>query len=255
MCFANAQELTLAIALQTDKPQFPAMLEGQEKRALVTFLREAMAATKLDATNLARKAEVDPSTLSRHLDPRWMRAPTDATLRKISAISGVTVPKALTVRKTAYSHVPNSGEQSEIEARRATFSPPIDGDVIPLRSAGRGGDEQEMFLADGPIGYVPRPQVLRGVNGAYGVYLVGDSMVPRYYPGCTLWVNPFLMPRAHSGVICVKKNDAVMVKEFVRRERGQVVLRQFNPPLEIFVPEAEIAELHVIAGTDERQAG
>ena len=40
---------------------------------------------------------------------------------------------------------------------------PISGDprdLIPVRSAGRGGIEQEMFLQDGPIDYIRRPPSL-----------------------------------------------------------------------------------------------
>ena len=38
-------------------------------------------------------------------------------------------------------------------------------DMIPIRSAGRGGTDQAMFLEDGPIGYTSRPSNLSGVRG------------------------------------------------------------------------------------------
>ncbi|MGE3783621.1 MAG: helix-turn-helix domain-containing protein, partial [Alphaproteobacteria bacterium] len=44
---------------------------------------------------------------------------------------------------------------------------PARGDTIPIRSAARGGGEQEMFLGDGPIGYTSRPTNLAGVRDAY----------------------------------------------------------------------------------------
>ena len=56
-------------------------------------------------------------------------------------------------------------------------------DRIPIRSGARGGTDQEMFLEDGPIGYTPRPANLGGVRSAYAIYMVGDSMEPRYEPG------------------------------------------------------------------------
>ncbi len=67
-------------------------------------------------------------------------------------------------------------------------------DQIPIRSAARGGGDQEMFLEDGPIGYTPRPANLGGVRSAYAIYMVGDSMEPRYQPGWLLHVNPFKPP-------------------------------------------------------------
>src|SRR5437588_6798143 len=44
---------------------------------------------------------------------------------------------------------------------------------IPIRSPARAGRDQEMFLADGPIGYTPRPSNLSGVRGAYAIYRAG----------------------------------------------------------------------------------
>src|SRR5256885_8602880 len=43
---------------------------------------------------------------------------------------------------------------------------------IPVRSAARGGNDQEMFLEDGPIGYTPRPSNLNGGRGAYAIYMI-----------------------------------------------------------------------------------
>jgi hypothetical protein len=64
-------------------------------------------------------------------------------------------------------------------------------DQMPIRSAARGGGDQEMFPEDGPIGYTPRPANLGGVRSAYAIYMVGDSMEPRWEPGWLLHVNPF----------------------------------------------------------------
>ena len=64
---------------------------------------------------------------------------------------------------------------------------------MPIRSAARGGGEQQMFQ-DGPIGYTPRPANLAGVRDAYAIYMLGDSMEPRYTQGWLLHVNPFKPP-------------------------------------------------------------
>jgi transcriptional regulator with XRE-family HTH domain len=70
-------------------------------------------------------------------------------------------------------------------------------DLIPVRSAARGGDEQEMFLQDGPIDFIRRPPSLQHVRDAYSIYMVGDSMNPRFRQGQLLHVNPF--PPAAAG--------------------------------------------------------
>ncbi|MFD2261719.1 XRE family transcriptional regulator [Lacibacterium aquatile] len=124
-------------------------------------------------------------------------------------------------------------------------------DIIPVRSAARGGDEQRMFLEDGPIDYGPRPPVLRNVRDAYAIYVVGESMAPRYRPGYLLHINPFKPPRRENGVVVYKKDNAVLIKEFVEATSTELVLRQFNPAMELRLDRDEIAEFHTVVGTEE----
>jgi phage repressor protein C with HTH and peptisase S24 domain len=129
--------------------------------------------------------------------------------------------------------------------------PPAAREPIPVRSAARGGVEQEMYLADGPIGYTPRPANLAGVRGAYAIYMVGDSMEPRYEPGWLLHVNPFKPPMRGRDVVVYKRGNAVLIKQFLGWDGDTLVLRQLNPPLELRFPRAEVLEFHLIVGTDQ----
>jgi phage repressor protein C with HTH and peptisase S24 domain len=129
--------------------------------------------------------------------------------------------------------------------------PPRAADVIPVRSAARGGGEQEMFLADGPIGYTPRPANLAGVRAAYAIYMVGDSMEPRYQPGWLLHVNPFKPPTRGRDVVVYKTGNAVLIKQFVGWEANVLVLRQLNPPSELRIPREEVTECHLVVGSDQ----
>lgn len=129
-------------------------------------------------------------------------------------------------------------------------SQPIDRDLIPIRTAGRGGGEQEMYQED-PIGYTPRPASLSGVNGGYAIYMVGDSMEPRYEQGWLLHINPFRPPARGRDVVVYKTNDAVLIKRFIRKSPTETILEQLNPATEIKVPNSEIRELHLIVGSDQ----
>lgn len=139
----------------------------------------------------------------------------------------------------------------------AALAPPLErldpADLIPIRSAARGGEDQEMFLGDGPLGHTPRPHSLLGVRGAYAIYMLGDSMEPRYFQGWLLHVNPVKPPAKGRDVIVTKKNNAVLIKEFVSWDRAHLVLRQLNPsdsPL-IRVPVAEVVDCHLVVGCDQ----
>jgi phage repressor protein C with HTH and peptisase S24 domain len=124
-------------------------------------------------------------------------------------------------------------------------------DTIPIRSAARGGGEQEMFLGDGPIGYTPRPTNLAGVRDAYAIYMIGDSMEPRYEQGWLLHVNPFKPPTRGRDIVLYKTNDAVLIKQFVRWDSDALILRQLNPPLELRIPRHEVRDCHLIVGVDQ----
>jgi phage repressor protein C with HTH and peptisase S24 domain len=124
-------------------------------------------------------------------------------------------------------------------------------DLIPVRSAARGGDEQEMFLTDGPIDYIARPHSLLHVRDAYSIYMIGDSMTPRFRPGQLLHVNPYKPAQAGAGVVATKTDNVVLIKEFVRRTDTVLFLKQYNPPAELKYPLAEIRDLHTVVGLDE----
>ena len=124
-------------------------------------------------------------------------------------------------------------------------------DQIPIRSAARGGADQEMFLEDGPIGYTPRPANLGGVRSAYAIYMVGDSMEPRYQPGWLLHVNPFKPPTRGRDVVLYKEGDAVLIKQFVSWDGDTLVLHQLNPDQDLRIPRAEVREFHLVVGADQ----
>ena len=124
-------------------------------------------------------------------------------------------------------------------------------DFIPVRSAGRGGSEQEMFLQDGPIDYVRRPPSLAQVRDAYAIYVVGDSMQPRFRPGQILHVNPFKPAQPGAGVVVTKTNGAVLIKEFVRQDGKTLHVRQYNPAETLDYLTAEVAAVHVVVGLQE----
>lgn len=136
---------------------------------------------------------------------------------------------------------------------RAAPVPPAQAAVsMPVRAAARGGVDQEMFLEDGPIDWVARPDYLKNARDPYAMYVVGDSMMPRFRPAQLLHVNPHKPPAPGSGVVVVKRNKAVLVKEFVRRGTDAVVLREYRPAdREFAVALEDLDTLHTVVGLQE----
>lgn len=126
--------------------------------------------------------------------------------------------------------------------------------TLPVRGAARGGAAQEMFLTDGAIDQVPRPHYLAHVKDAYAVYVVGDSMSPMYRPRQLLFINPYKLPVAGSGVVITQPSGAVLIKEFVRQKPTGVVLREYQPTQRDFtLPQQDIVAIHAVVGATEPQ--
>ena len=214
---------------------------------------ERVGATQAD---LARHLRLAPSAVSRMIKgERQMKL-----LEAVQVASFLGIPEEELLRRagepataTPGAPPPRRGRPPSASRQPAAAAAPIPrgGDVIPVRSAARGGGEQEMFLADGPIGYTPRPANLTGVRAAYAIYMVGDSMEPRYEPGWLLHVNPFKPPTRGRDVVVYKQGNAVLIKQFVGWEGSALVLRQLNPPADLRIAREEVLECHLVVGTDQ----
>ncbi len=146
---------------------------------------------------------------------------------------------------------PSAPAKAPSRAPRALVTGGLASDLIPVRGAARGGLEQEMFLEDGPIDYTPRPPCLAQARDAYALYVVGDSMMPRFRPGMLLFVNPHRPPRRETGVVVIKRNAIVLIKEYVELKEDCLVLHQHNPDCFLEILRNEITSFHCVVGSEE----
>ncbi|HTW52066.1 MAG TPA: S24 family peptidase [Stellaceae bacterium] len=195
--------------------------------------------------DLARHLGLPPSAVSRMLRGE----------RQMKLLEAVQTAQFLDVsQEDVLRHAGDTDAPPAEPARRGrpprSFSPALRQDM-PIRSAGRGGSDQQMFLEDGPIGYTPRPANLAGVRDAYAIYMVGDSMEPRYTQGWLLHVNPFKPPIRGRDVVVYKKDQAVLIKQFIGWNDDTLVLRQLNPAEDLRIPRGDVVECHLIVGVDQ----
>jgi phage repressor protein C with HTH and peptisase S24 domain len=228
----------------------------------INWFQQALERAGASQADLARHLRLAPSAVSRMLKGERQMKLLEAV--QVAIFLGVSQDEVLRHAGATIDAPPRpSVGLAEPERRRgrpsriaaagaaaASTTPPRD-ESIPIRSAGRGGGEQEMFLADGPIGYTARPANLNGVRGAYAIYMVGDSMEPRYEQGWLLHVNPFKPPKRGRDVVVYKRSQAVLIKQFVRWEADALVLRQLNPAQELRFPREEVIECHLVVGVDQ----
>ena len=199
--------------------------------------------------DLARQLGLPPSAVSRMLRGERNMKLLEAV--QTAAFLGVSQEEVLRRAGDTDAPTPEPARRGRPPRAALGLAPAARHDTMPIKSAGRGGNDQQMFLEDGPIGYTARPANLAGVRDAYAIYMVGDSMEPRYMQGWLLHVNPFKPPIRGRDVVIYKEDQSVLIKQFVGWSGDTLVLRQLNPAQELRIPRAEVTECHLIVGVDQ----
>lgn len=220
----------------------------------IAWFHQALERAGVSQADLARHLRLAPSAVSRMLKGERQIKPIEFV--HIASFLGVPQEEVLqhavegtTSAAPADAPRPGRGRPPSVSIGLSARSAQ-EADRIPIRGAARGGTDQEMFLQD-EIGYTPRPANLSGVRAAYAIYMVGDSMEPRYEQGWLLHVNPFKPPIRGRDVVVHKAGQIVLIKQFVGWEGDTLVLRQLNPPDTLRIPRGEVRECHLVVGADQ----
>jgi transcriptional regulator with XRE-family HTH domain len=227
-----------------------------------SWFNQALERVGASQADLARHLRLAPSAVSRMLKGErqmkplevvhiagFLRVPQDELLHHV--VDSTAGPQLSDAPRPGRGRPPSAGSAGPGPVASSSSTLFQEADRIPIRSGARGGTDQEMFLEDGPIGYTPRPANLGGVRSAYAIYMVGDSMEPRYEPGWLLHVNPFKPPTRGRDVVVYKTGQAVLIKQFVGWEADALVLRQLNPPETLRIPRDQVRECHLVVGADQ----
>lgn len=131
---------------------------------------------------------------------------------------------------------------------------------LPVRGRAVGGDDTWFEWNGEALDWIFRPPPLSSIRDAYAMLVDGQSMVPRYRPGETIYVNPIRPVRPGDCVVALLAPAAegemarALVKELVSRSGNEVILRSLNPPgaKPIKLPAKAVLSLHkiVLSGED-----
>jgi SOS-response transcriptional repressor LexA len=124
---------------------------------------------------------------------------------------------------------------------------------LPIYGAAEGGGGV-MILDSDPIEYGERPANLLGVRGAYGVYIVNDSMAPAYEQGDKVHVHPGrpLKPGRDALFIAETADGTrhATVKRLVKAGDKAWKVQQFNPPRVFELPRKTWQRAFRIVGSE-----
>lgn len=114
---------------------------------------------------------------------------------------------------------------------------------LPVYGVAVGGMEGDFSFNGSVVDYVRRPPMLSRIGNAFGVYVVGESMSPRFDHGDLVFVHPGRPAQPGNDVIVELHGEhgepgPCYIKRLVRRSPDRVQLAQFNPPRDDIVIEA-----------------
>lgn len=203
--YANTASANLQTDLIAEMCKY-AHMDIQQKKA-VEFIRKAMDHTGLDATNLARRAKIAPSTLTRILNGTVKNTLSARTIIKVAEIAGL--PNPLTV--------------DEISPMKN----------IPLYGYVGAGDKVYPVESDGPIDHVTTP--FSADIDVSALIIRGDSMFPVYWDGDMVFFSADrrMDPRELLMTECIVylKSGEVYIKQIhPSRTEGKYMLISYNAP-------------------------
>jgi phage repressor protein C with HTH and peptisase S24 domain len=149
---------------------------------------------------------------------------------------------------------PGPGAAREVPRPNAIVGEKLKGPSvkIPVYGQAVGGVNGE-FLMNGNILFeVMAPPTLSDASGAYGVSISGESMFPRYEDGEVAFIDPRRRVRKGDYVVVqiqLEENGPLLayVKKFVKHNAEEIVLEQFNPPMQLKFPGNSVVSVHFIA--------
>jgi phage repressor protein C with HTH and peptisase S24 domain len=111
--------------------------------------------------------------------------------------------------------------------------PPPRTPFVPIYSAAQGG-KGHIIIDTNPIEEARPPDEIIRVREAYGILIVGESMVPAYRPGDVAWVNPHKPVERDTDVVLyhVPPHGEVeaIIKALIGISDHEWRLRQYQPP-------------------------
>lgn len=121
---------------------------------------------------------------------------------------------------------------------------------FPVYASAEGGPG-EIIRSSDPVDWQPRPQPLASVRDAYGLYVVGESMVPEYRPGDVALVNPHLPVIADEVYIFYAEREGearATIKHLRRATAEKWLVSQHNKPRDFELNKREWQWAHRVIG-------
>jgi phage repressor protein C with HTH and peptisase S24 domain len=220
---------------------------------LAKRLQETMERAGLTQAGLARKASSYGTDVSQQVVQHLTSG------RNTSSKSLVPIAKALDVSVEWLT----TGEGGSFAVKgaaanlRASKTAARDQERVPVLGMAECGPDGWSLWNGDIIDTIPRPMNLAGAPKAYAVYIVGDSMEPRYYSGELAHIHPGKPVTIGAFVLVQIRPDhdgdtpKAVVKRLIKRSATKITLEQYNPPKKFDIKSDDIVSIHRVVGSGE----
>ena len=214
--------------------------------------RLAIAAKATDGgiQGLASAIGVHRNTIS-----RWISGKTDPNSKQLELVanaSGKDLHWLLTGKEDGEdSHRGNQAGSKHGNTRRFRAD-----ELIPIYGTAAGALAGSISITSEVVEWTTRPIGLENITEAYALIVVGQSMVPRFFPDDVIFVNPNKAPHKGDVVIIQTQNhdgDAIVsyIKELVRSTNQKLIVCQYKPEATISYENFTVKSVHRVMTMNE----
>jgi len=150
--------------------------------------------------------------------------------------------------RTKFGASPELGKQEKSMAQPGLniFSSQKD---LPVRGRAQGGEDGNISIEENPIDWTYRPADLQGVQGAFAVFVTGDSMEPKYKNQDLAYIHPKQRPRPGRYVLIETVHSGSFIKRFEGWRNNKLVVWQYNPEKNLYFERHEVRSLMTVIGS------
>ena len=223
---------------------------------LAKRLQETMERAGLTQAALARKASQFGESVSQQVVQHLTsgRNTTSKSLVPIAKALDVSVEWLTTGEGGGFAV---KGGAANLRSAKAARDQARDNERVPVLGLAECGPDGWSLWNGDIIDTIPRPMNLVGAPKAYAVYIVGDSMEPRYYSGELAHIHPGKPVTIGAFVLVQIRPDhdddtpKAVVKRLIKRSATKITLEQYNPPKKFEIKSDDIVSIHRVVGSGE----
>lgn len=185
------------------------------------------------------------------LGPDFIRDFLTGRKRKMNGDAMVKIARELGVTIAFFTGDDSEGAPDSAGVLIAAPEAPPSGRSVPIFGRAAGSRDGALQIEPQIIDWAPCPPGVENVRDAYALWVVNDSMLPRFRHGDIVFVEPHRAVRPGDDVVIQIRPDEsntveTWIKEFVGYQGDEIIAKQYNPPKDLVFKRNQVIEMQRI---------